>query len=105
MSFLDALEPKSVLVDAGNDGVNVVVAADSQKRFYITAVQLTTVSAAASVVTIEDTDNTVLAKYNFPANGGISGPIVIPVPKGKGIQVRNPATVDTFGVISFKEKV
>jgi hypothetical protein len=98
--------PKFVEVEATADGDNTLIAAVAGKQIRVLAFALTV--SIAGTITLQDTDNTDLATFVLPASGGVSFAGTNEAPafetaQGKGLEVTNPAGLDTLGFITYVE--
>ena len=95
-----------VRVNATSDGDNTVISApsDATRSIYVIGYSLNV--NAAGVITVQDSDNTAVASFEFVDGGGASyaGNLDCPafkLPAGKGLEVSNVAGVDTLGHITY----
>jgi hypothetical protein len=99
---------KFVRVNATADGDNVVIAAVASKRLRVLGYAL--VATAAGTISIQNTAGSpiILAQFPLAAQGGVSyaGGYDAPAfetPSGTGLEINNPAGVDTLGHITYVE--
>lgn len=103
-----ASDVKYVRVNATSDGDNTVVAAVASKKIRVLGYNLTV--TGAGTVLMQDTAGTpvVHASFIMPANGVISyagGPLApaFETAAGAGLEISNPAGVDTLGHLTYVE--
>jgi hypothetical protein len=99
---------KFVRVNATADGDNTVISAVGGKKLRVLGYAL--VVTAAGTITIQDSAGSpaVLAQFPLAANGGVSysGGLDAPAfetPSGNGLEINNPAGVDTLGHLTYIE--
>jgi len=97
-----------VRVNATADNDNTIVSGVPGKKLRVISYAL--VVSAAGTITIQDTQSTpvVFAQFPLAANGGVSfaGGLQAPAfetAAGKGIEINNPAGVDTLGHLTYIE--
>ena len=93
---------ESVSVAAQADGDNLVIPGVVGKKVRVTSYLLAT--TAAGVIIVQDTASNEKARIRSGGDGGgasFSGDFAFESAEGEGIEVVNPAGVDTYGHIGF----
>jgi hypothetical protein len=99
---------KFARINATADGDNLVVAGVAGKKLRVLGISFAI--TAAGTITIQDTQGTpaIFAQYPLATNGGLSygGGLDAPMfetGSGFGIEINNPAGVDTLGMLNYVE--
>lgn len=104
----NAPEVKFVRVNATADGDNTIITGVSLKKIRVIGYVLTVTTAGT--ITLQNTAGSpeIYAQFSLAANGGVSfaGGMMCPAFEtavGTGLEINNPAGVDTLGHIIYKE--
>jgi hypothetical protein len=99
---------KFARVNATADGDNTIIAAVAGKKLRVLGYAL--VATAAGTISVQDSAGSpaILAQFPLAANGGVSygGGFDAPAfetPVGNGLEINNPAGVDTLGHLTYVE--
>lgn len=108
MAIQTSPEFKVARVNATADGVNNIIAAVVGKKIRVIAYNLTV--NVAGKITIQDTTGTPVVLADLHLAVGVSAPFngnvnqfAFETSSGKGLDISNPAGVDTFGHITYIE--
>jgi hypothetical protein len=103
-----AVAHKFARINATADGDNLIVAGVGGKKLRVLGMSFAL--TAAGTITIQDTTGTpvIFGQYPLAANGGLSyhGGIDAPMFEtavGAGIEINNPAGIDTLGMLDYVE--
>lgn len=107
-TFTLAVTVKYAVVNAAADGDNTVIAAVASKKIRVLGYHLSV--TAAGLIVLQDTAGTpvVHARHSLAANGtasyagGHDAP-AFETAAGEGVEISNPASVDTHGHITYIE--